>query len=292
MSWIATSISNGGGTTGFDPAPVVPSVAVEGQRMTVVVSTSDNNPSIAPTPPATETWTLESSGNMPIDGTAAVSPCAVWIYGKDVSADDETNAGTKTYTWTFSGSEEQCAALFLADAATFGQFAKNELSGTRTNIDAPTVTTTDDDELVFHCALKDGGAVFTGFPSGTTRASEIFGATSGAGAAMGIVSAEFASPGATGVKNFTHANEESNGYTFSLVPSATATREQDSYRGYEDGTESGSTAIEAQNTAFQVPPETTFHLRTGMQAVGDLAAESGELQTKESGDNAFWYEKV
>lgn len=215
------AIDNGGATTGYDPVLTVPANAAEGDRMTVIVQTSDNDPSIAPTPPATETWTLESSGNMPIDGTAAASPSAVWVYGKDVSADDEANAGTKTYTWTFAGSEEQCGFLVLTGPANFGQFAKNELTGTRTTIDAPSVTTTVANELVYHCALKDGGVLFTGVPSGdATRAHEIFGDTGGAGACMGVVEQEYVSPGATGTKAFTHATEESNGYTFSLVPAA------------------------------------------------------------------------
>jgi hypothetical protein len=294
MSYKTVDIDNGGSTTGYDPVLTVPATALEGDRMTVVVQTSDNNPAIPPTAPATETWTLESSANMPIDGTAAVSPAAAWIYGKDVSADDESNAGTKTYTWTFGGSEEQCGVLILTDPATFGQFAKNELTGTRTTIDAPTVTTTDDDELVFHCALKDGGAVFTGLPSGdATVASEFFGATSGAGAALGIVREEYATPGATGTKAFTHASEESNGYTFSLVPTATATREQDSYRHEDDdGTESGSTFRELQNTATTIGQETNFRIRVGMQAVGDLDTESATLQIKESADAATEWRTV
>jgi hypothetical protein len=224
MAYKAQSISNGGTTTGFDPAPTVPASTVEGDFMVVIVQTSDNNPSIAPTPPASETWTLQESASMPIDGTGAVSPNAVWIYTKDASADDETNAGSKTYTWTFSGSEEQCGVLLLFDAATWGQFAKNELTGNRTTIDAPSVTTTVSNEIVYHCALKDGGVAFSGFPSGdSTRANETFGATSGAGGALGMVEQTYASPGATGAKTFNLSSEEANGYTFSLEPASGGT---------------------------------------------------------------------
>lgn len=213
----AIDIDNGGTTSGYDPVLTVPSATLEGDRMTVVVVTSDNNPSIAPTAPSG--WSLEASGSMPIDGTGAVSPAAAWVYGKDASADDETGAGTDTYTWTFSGSEEQCGVLILTEPAAFGQFGKDETSGTHTSIDAPSVTTSVANELVYHCAIKDAGVSFSGFPSGdATRADETFGATSGAGAALGIVEEEYASPGATGTKTFSHANEESNAFTFSLEP--------------------------------------------------------------------------
>lgn len=220
MAFKASSISNGGTTTGFDPTVTVPGSAVQGDRMTVVVGTSDNSPSIAPTPPGTETWTLEAAGSMPVDGTGAVSPAAVWIYGKDVSADDQANAGSKTYTWTFSGSEEQCAVLLLTDPAEFGQFAKNEVSGNVTSINAPSVTTTVANELVYHCALKDNPAEFTGFPSGTQRWNESFGPSNDAGAAWGGVEQLYATPGATGTKTYTLSNNEANGYTFSLRPLA------------------------------------------------------------------------
>jgi len=95
----------GGSTAGFDPVLTVPSQTLEGDLMVVVVQTSDNNPDISPTAPGG--WTLFSAGSMPVDGTAATSPSAVWIYSKDASAADEAGAGTDTYTWTFSGSEEQ-----------------------------------------------------------------------------------------------------------------------------------------------------------------------------------------
>ena len=215
----SVDVSNGGATGGFDPVLTVPGAAVEGQRMTAVVMTTDNAPDITPTAPSNETWTLEASGSMPVDGTGATSPPAVWIYGKDVSADDETNAGTKTYTWTFGGGEEQLGALILTDGADFGQFAKNELTGTRTSIDAPTVTTTVASEVVFHCALKDAGDYFTVLPSNDAGvAEEIIGDSGDAGGALVIVAEEFLSTGATGAKTFTHGSQESNGFTFSLEP--------------------------------------------------------------------------
>lgn len=215
-----TSSGFGANTPGNDPVLTVPANAVEGDYMVVIFTTDDNNPVQTPTPPATETWTLQESGLMPVDGTGAVSPPAAWIYTKFVSADDEANAGTKTYTWQDSeGSEEQAAILILlSDVAGWGQFNTNLLTGNRTNIDAPSVTTTEENEIVFHAAFKDNNAVFTGLPSGTSTINSGWGPASDAGAALAIVRQVYASPGATGVKNFTHASNESNGFTFSLVP--------------------------------------------------------------------------
>jgi hypothetical protein len=226
MAFKAIDIDNGGTTTGYDPTLTVPASALQGDRMTVVVSTSDNSPDITPTPPATETWTLEDAGSMPVDGTGAASPPAVWVYGKDVSADDEANAGTKTYTWTFSGSEEQCGILILTDPAEFGEFAKDETSGNSTSRDAPSVTTTVNDELVYHCAIKDNDAAFTVIPSGITRWSEGFGPASDAGANMAGVEETYASPGPTGAKTYELPNNEVNTFTFSLRPLGVAAPKQ------------------------------------------------------------------
>lgn len=294
MSFKSATEDNGGTTTGYDPAPIIPSTTLEGDALVAIVGTTDNAPSIAPTPPSG--WTLQDSGSMPIDGTAAASPHAVWIYMRDggASAADEAAAGSGTYQWTFAGAEEQYAVMINADPATWGQFAKNELTGTRTTIDAPSVTTTVANELVFHCALKDAGVAFTSTPAGTQFMNGIIGATSGAGGAYRGVYAEFGI-GATGVKAFTHASEESNGYTFSLVPTAVATCEQAEFQWREnDGNEATATDRETQNTdttsvigTFEI-----LRLRFGIQYTNDPAAESVEFQYKEAGDAATQWSKV
>lgn len=288
MAYKATDIDNGGTTTGYDPVLTVPASAITGDRMVVVVMTSDNNPSIAPTPPATETWTLEASGSMPIDGTAATSPAAVWIYGKDVSADDEANAGTKTYTWTFGGAEEQIGILLLYDPAEFGEFAKNELTGNRTSIDAPEVTTTVANEIVLHCAHKDGGVVFTGFPSGdATRASEIIGATNGAGAAIGMVEETYAGTGGTGAKTFTHATFPSNGWTFSLRPLAVASYEQEGFVWRDDDDdEANATSLESQDTPITRAVDTNTRLRVLTDITDDPGSDALTLQYKRDDEAA------
>lgn len=63
----------------------------------------------------------------------------------------------------------------------------------------------------------------------------------------------------------------------------TLSRELKAYRFYEDGTESGSTALDSQDTNITIAPETTFQVRTGMQASGDPPTETAELQYRPTG---------
>lgn len=80
--------------------------------------------------------------------------------------------------------------------------------------------------------------------------------------------------------------------TVEIVGTPLASREQAAFRYYGDGTESGSTALETQDTDISIAPETPFQLRVGMQASGDPAAESAELQYKETSDGASEWRKV
>lgn len=81
--------------------------------------------------------------------------------------------------------------------------------------------------------------------------------------------------------------------TIEIVGTPTATREQDKFRYYDDdGTESSSIALEAQDTDLTRAKETPFHLRVGSQMVGDPPTESVELQYKENGDAATEWRKV
>lgn len=71
------------------------------------------------------------------------------------------------------------------------------------------------------------------------------------------------------------------------------TREQDKFRFYDDdGTESTSTALAAQDTDISIGKEVPFHLRIGTQAGGDPPTESVELQYKETSDAATEWRKV
>ena len=293
MAYKSKIVDNGGTTTGYDPTLTVPADTLLGDRMTVMVFTTDNNPSIAPTPPATETWTLEASGSMPIDGTAATSPVAVWIYGKDASQDDEDNAGSKTYTWTFSGAEEQIGILYSFDPSTFGQFAKNEVTGTHTSIDAPSVTTTVTNEEVFHCAIKDGGALFTAIPATNFNEERTSTATTGAEGVIAVSYGSFASPGATGTKTFTHATEESNGFTFSMVETGVPTLEQEGFRWRDDDDdEANASWAQAQDGDDTITSGDTTRLRILTDASGDPGSQAMKLQYKRSGDADSEYRDI
>jgi hypothetical protein len=278
MSFKSATVSNGGTTTGFDPAPIIPSTTLEGDALVAIVGTTDNAPDISPTPPSG--WTLQASASMPIDGTAAVSPHAVWIYMRDggASAADEAAAGSGTYTWTFGGAEEQYAVMINADPALWGEFAKNEVTGAQTSINAPTVTTSVDDELVFHCALKDAGIAFTSTPSGTNLAELdlIIGATSGAGGAARGVWEEFPASTVTGVKAFTHASEESNGYTFSLTPDAADGIDSVDSSGYGDLSDEldfDDTNVDINGSGFGA----TIGASDVYLSPNDLLSEAGEV---------------
>lgn len=68
--------------------------------------------------------------------------------------------------------------------------------------------------------------------------------------------------------------------------------EQEGFRFYDDGTESGSTALAAQDTDISIGKTTTFQLRTLLNATGDPDSEQYQLEYKETSDGAGEYRKV
>ena len=78
-----------------------------------------------------------------------------------------------------------------------------------------------------------------------------------------------------------------------IVGTPLASREQDSFRFEDDdGSESGSTFLAAQNTDITRSTESPFRVRVGMQATGDPPAESATLQYKETSDAATEWRDV
>lgn len=73
---------------------------------------------------------------------------------------------------------------------------------------------------------------------------------------------------------------------------SSASEEQEGFRFYEDGTESGSTALEAQDTDITIGQETTFQERVIVNATGDPASAQYQLEYKETSDGAGEYRKV
>jgi hypothetical protein len=79
----------------------------------------------------------------------------------------------------------------------------------------------------------------------------------------------------------------------SIVGTPLAEIEQDDFRFEDDdGTESGSSFLAAQNIDVNRALEAAFRLRQGAQTSGDRDTESAELQYKETGDAAGEYRKV
>jgi hypothetical protein len=229
---------------------VVPSLTLEGDAMVATIHTTDNTPAVVPTPPSG--FTLQAPGSMPITGAGAVSDQATWIYLHEATAADETGAGTDTYTWTFTQTEEQAGVMILLDPGEWGEFATNVLTGTGTTINSPTVTTSVDDEVVFHCADKDNPIVFSGVPSGDATVINLgYGPTGDAGSATGIIRTEYPTAStATGTKGWTLATNERQGYTFSIRPTAVATWEQEGYRWRtDDDNEADASWLLAQDTS-------------------------------------------
>lgn len=81
--------------------------------------------------------------------------------------------------------------------------------------------------------------------------------------------------------------------TVEIVGTDLAASEQDDFRFEDDdGSESGSTFLEAQNVDLTRAKETPFRLRQGVQHTGDPAAQSVTLQYKENGDAATEWRDV
>jgi hypothetical protein len=82
------------------------------------------------------------------------------------------------------------------------------------------------------------------------------------------------------------------GVAVAIEDLAAVTREQDSFRYYDNGTESGSSAHELQNVDLTIGTLDIFHTRVGSQMIGNPPAETCTLQHKENGDAATEWRDV
>lgn len=283
MAYKAQSSDNFGASDTGNVVLTVPASAVEGDLMVAIILTADDNPDETVTPPATESWTVRDAR---FDPTGATSPPASFVYSKVVSADDEANAGSKTYTWQLNQAIPHAGVLLLYDPADWGQYAENVQTGTGTDATAPAVTTTSNNEIVVFCVFKDGGTSGQITPPGaegdTTRFNDVWGATTDAGADFAIVERTQASPGSSGTKTFTISLNERSGFTFSLEP-LQVPHEQEGFRWRDDdGSESGASWLAAQDTNISRGKETNTRLRilTDTDGSGDPMAVQLVLQYK------------
>lgn len=80
--------------------------------------------------------------------------------------------------------------------------------------------------------------------------------------------------------------------TVEIVGTALADIEQEGYRFYDDGTESGSSARQNQDTVDSIAKGITFQTRVLLNATGDPGSEQYQLEYKEASDGAAENRKV
>lgn len=81
--------------------------------------------------------------------------------------------------------------------------------------------------------------------------------------------------------------------TIEIVGTLLVAKDQKAFRFEDDdGSESGSTFLDTQNTDISRSKENPFRVRVGMQTVGDAAAEAATLQYKETSDTAIEWRDV
>ena len=80
--------------------------------------------------------------------------------------------------------------------------------------------------------------------------------------------------------------------TVEIVGTDLAAIEQEGFRFYEDGTESGSTPHELQDVDLEIGQEETFQERVLLDGTGDPPTTQYQLEYKESSDGAGEYRKV
>ena len=276
------------GTTG-NVILTVHANTVAGDTMLAIMMTVDNNPPVVFTAPTNETWTVEQANI--VMGTQAASPPACYYYSKVASADDEANAGTKTYQWTLGSGEEKLGWMGLYDPATVpGQWANNAQTGTGTIATAPSITTTVSDEIVFHCVYRDSATAFTGLPSGNLRLNLIAG-SGASGGTLAIVEDTYATPNTvTGTKNFTLTTDERSGFTFSIEPAPSGGDfTQGAFRGRnDDGNITAATWIANANVAWSQLPDENFRVRFLIQEEDDVEDLNTEFKLQYQVNAGSW----
>jgi hypothetical protein len=168
------------------------------------------------------------------------------------------------------------------------------VSGDGTANPASITLTNADSTVVVSATWDSAGGEFIAVPTGYTSPSGLgdviaLGGGNGASlaAAYDLSVSNPENPGA-----YTANTEQWFCPTVALRVGSTVDREQDSFRFYEDGTESGAVAIDSQNADINRSREVITQLRVGCQYIGDPDAEAGELQYKETADAASEWRKV
>lgn len=251
------------------------------------VSNASTNPSVAML--AETGWTMMS----PNTWLSATAGRTVFYYrfapaGGITSQDFDaaSTTGAVTVGLVFTGVD-------VSTPIDVGPFFQNHTTGTVTNRSPPDYTTTIADCMGIVSMNRDAAPVTITFPSGYTDRIQTGSNLPGDGVINCIGTQLHASAGLQQPGDFTWTGaQEACSMSFALRAAILVTREQDSFRYYADGTESGSTALQAQNVDVSRAVNTITQLRVGMQTVGDAPSESAELQYKETSDAASEWRKV
>lgn len=168
-------------------ALTIPSGTLEGDVMIAVLGSE-----------GTSVTSITSSGWTVVDVNNLLGFYCFAILRRTATADDATNAGTGTYTFTSNGSPTAvsgaCVSIDRADPTTpIGQIQGNLTSGT-TNV-VPSITVAGYNRLLVYAIWADAGVTFT-YPAEWTEVAET--AAGGTSVAAGMSVRLFPNPGAVG----------------------------------------------------------------------------------------------
>jgi len=232
--------------------------------------------------------------NNVLTGGAAPSPPGITVWWRIASSEPASYTITPSF-----GSTGICGKMLAftgVDTTTPIDVTTVTATGDSTNADPGSIDYLDAGATIVVSAVWDSaGGDFTSVPSGYTDPDTLGDIVANGGGNGGSLACAYDLTPAADPENppaFTSGTEQWVCTTVALRPAVAYTTEQDSFRFYDDGTESGSTALEAQNVDLGIGKETTFHLRVGGQMTGDAPAISAELQYKETSDAASEWRKV
>lgn len=240
------------------------------------------------------------NGTTPAAGTFSVDFPAGWEvieYGNSGATSDQYFLGiyrkwvagdADTLDLTFSGGDlccvSACVTVTGASPTTFLDVpAVITVPLASQTVTSPAITTQHNGAVVVHAMVNDAVLATTGdIPAGDTLISVQSSSTPSNGWSLGASYVEAPTAGTIGQVNW-GVSEENVGITFAIRP-VLFTKIQAAYRIYADGSEAGSTPLQAQNIPAEVGVGTTFHIRVGVQSEGNSAPGTLTLQYKEVGD--------
>ena len=166
-----------------------------------------------------------------------------------------------------------------------------------TNFTPPSITPTSDDCMILAFGIKDetGADTYTSDPTNYTGLTWENNNQSTGGTLMcayRLLSGGSGTPEDPGTWAGTGGNDEWAAATIALRPGSTASLEQEGYRWYDDGTESGSSPRQNQDTADTVERGVTVQLRALVNATGDPSSQQYTLEYKETSDPAAEWRPV